>query len=198
MAKAENNLPKPGGKLTPKIIAMALIGAGLLIVGGVVFMLLPRAAVNAETSGDYQSAVPVAVDFPAPDLNLSDMQGNPVSLTDYQGEVVLVNNWAFWCPPCRDELPALQKYYDAHGKQGFTLIGIEAGDELEDVEYHVKLYKMTYPVWLDPHSEATRAFSNDNLPSSYVIDRNGQVVLAWNGPIKLDMLEKYVTPLLEK
>lgn len=183
-----------------QVMAMVLVGAGLLLVGGLAMILLPKLVANTpqESVEDYDTATPVVVDFPAPELNLMDLQGRPVSLSDYRGQVVLINNWAFWCPPCRAEMPVLQEYHDTHSHQNFLVIGIEAGDELVDVEYHVKQYKLTFPVWLDPNTEALRAFKNPSLPNSYVVDANGQVRLAWNGPIDLETLEKYVTPMLEE
>ena len=78
------------------------------------------------------------------------------------------------------------------------MIGIEAGDEKVDVDYHVKLFKLTYPIWLDPQETALQAFQNFSLPNSYVIDKTGTVRLTWVGVIDRAMLEKYVTPLLEE
>lgn len=182
-----------------RIIAMISIGAGLLILGLLALLFLPKMVAGiSEEEREYPSAVPVVVDFPAPEVSLSDLEGSPVSLEDYLGQVILVNNWAFWCAPCRAELPILQDYYDDHRHQNFAVIGIEAGGELFDVEYHVDLYRLTYPIWLDPDGKGVRAFRNPGLPNSYVIDSDGQVRLAWNGPISREMLEEHVTPLLEE
>lgn len=142
--------------------------------------------------------VPAVVNFPAPDISLNDLNGQPVSLTDYNQQIVLVNNWATWCPPCKSEMPTLMKYYQEHRKQGFMLIGIEAGDPATDVAKFVAEYKLTFPILLDPNTRALDSFHNDSLPSSYVIDHNGTVILAWTGPISHAMLEKYLTPLLEQ
>jgi thiol-disulfide isomerase/thioredoxin len=181
-------------------MAMAFMGLGLLILGGLTLVMLrqPSSASPAEEAQQYPPSIPMTVEFQAPELNLQDMQGNPVSLADYRDKVVLVNNWAFWCPPCRAELPELQAYYAAHQSEDFAVIGIEAGGELEDVKYHVDLYKLSFPIWLDPREQALRLFQNGNLPNSYVIDRGGTVRLAWSGPINRAMLEKYVTPLIEE
>jgi len=136
------------------------------------------------------------VNYPAPELTLSDLQGNPSSLTDYLGQVVLVNNWATWCPPCKAEMPALQAYYQTHTAQGFVILGIEAGEPADEVTAFVEQYGLTFPVWLDAKGLALEAFRNFSLPSSYVIDRDGVVRLAWSGAISREMLEKYVTPVV--
>jgi cytochrome c biogenesis protein CcmG, thiol:disulfide interchange protein DsbE len=182
-----------------KLAALVIAGLGLLILGVVSLVLLVRPiAEPASSETPWASQAPSEVSFPAPELNLTDLDGNPVTLSKTVGQVVLVNNWAFWCPPCRAEIPELQAYYDAHRQQGFMVVGIEAGDEKVDVDYHVKLFKMTYPVWLDPEQKALTAFQNFSLPNTYVIDKTGTVRLAWVGVYDQAMLEKYVTPLLEE
>jgi len=112
--------------------------------------------------------------------------------------VLLVNHWATWCPPCKAEMPTLQAYYEKHGDQGFTIIAIDAGEPATEVEKFVKSHTLTFPVWLDPTQVATVVFRNPGLPSSYVIDRKGNVRLAWAGAISQKTLEKYVTPLVEE
>jgi len=191
----ENGKPGLAKSNTPRIAGTVLIGAGLLVLGVVALFAIPRADILAS---DALSAIPVEVDYPAPELKLNDLQGNPVSLADHLGQVVLVNNWATWCPPCKAEMPALQAYYQDHRDQGFTIIAIDAGEPKEDVEAFVKSYRLTFPFWLDPTQVATVAFRNPGLPSSYVIDREGNVRLAWTGAISHETLEKYVTPLVEE
>jgi len=179
------------------ILAMLMIGTGLLVLGVASLVVLPKPQATAESSPGY-STIPVEVNYPSPELSLTDLQGNPVSLEDHLGQVVLVNNWATWCPPCKAEMPALQTFFEKHQSQNFTIIAIEAGDPVFEVADFVKQYGLTFQVWPDPTQKATVAFRNPGLPSSYVIDRSGNVRLAWTGAIKLDSLEKYVTPLLEE
>ncbi len=176
---------------------MVFLASGLFLFGAAVIFALPRAEEAVIARGEA-SSIPAAVNYPAPELTLSDLQGNPSSLTDYLGQVVLVNNWATWCPPCKAEMPALQAYYQTHAAQGFVILGIEAGEPADEVTAFVKQYGLTFPVWLDPKGLALKAFRNFSLPSSYVIDRDGVVRLAWSGAISREMLEKYVTPLVEK
>jgi peroxiredoxin len=179
-----------------KILAMILVGVGLFILGAVALVFLSRAKTSAAFER-YASVVPVAVNFPAPALELSDLQGNSRSLKDYRGQVVLVNNWATWCPPCRAEMPALEAFFQDFRDQGFMLVGVEAGDSQADVSKFVEDYSISFPIWLDPHNDSLRGFYNASLPNSYVVDRDGKVVLGWTGTISRDMLEKHVAPLLE-
>jgi len=178
-----------------KPLAMVLIGAGLVILGFTGLLLFTR---SDSTAAEERSAIPLRVDFPAPELALHDLQGKAVSLTDYRGQVVLVNNWAIWCPPCKAEMPTLQAYFEDYRQQGFTIVAIESGDPARQVAEFAESYNLTFDIWLDPTQQALLAFRNPGLPSSYVVDREGKVRLAWTGAISRKMLEQYVTPLLEE
>ena len=177
-----------------------MIGIGLIVLAGLAFVILlePGEAPEETDQGEFPSVVPIQVDFAAPEINLSDLQGNPVSLSEYRGQIVLVNNWAIWCPPCKAEMPVLQAYYNEHKGKGFTIIAIEAGEPEGEVKAFTEQYGLTFPVWPDQESKALVAFRNNSLPSSYVIDRNGQVRYTWTGAISRDMLEKYITPMMEE
>ena len=179
------------------MVALALIGAGLIVLGAAAFVYLPSSDASAVPNA-VNSAIPLEVSYAAPELSLTDLQGKPVALDDYLGTVVLVSNWATWCPPCKAEMPTLQAYYERHKEKGFTIIAIEAGDPLADVVNFVAEYGLTFPVWPDATMKSISEFRNPGLPSSYVIDRSGTVRLAWAGAVSGDMLEKYVTPLLKE
>ena len=176
---------------------MFILGAGLILVGIAAILLLSgNQSTAASPQADNLSTIPAAVNYPAPDLSLQNVNGKTESLVDYRDKIVLVNNWATWCPPCKAEIPTLEAYYKAHAANGFIIVGIEAGEPQADVSKFVQEHEMTYPVWFDLKSAALDAFKNQNLPNSYVIDRKGTIRLAWVGEINQAMLEKYVTPLL--
>jgi peroxiredoxin len=162
----------------------------------IVLLYLPKAQ-NQVLANGY-SAVPQKVNFAAPVLRLTDLDGKPVMLSDYLGKVVLVNNWATWCPPCKAEMPTLESYYIDHQGEDFVIIAIESGEKQDEVVDFVAQYGLTFPVWLDERGIALDAFQNWDLPSSFVIDEAGTIVLAWTGQISRTMLDKYVTPFLEK
>ncbi len=171
-------------------------GVGLILFGFVLFALLRRTDEAAASASVDRSVVPMAVDYSAPQLSLQNLNGTTESLEDFRGKVVLVNNWATWCPPCKAEMPTLEQYYETHESEGFTIIAIEAGDGKDQVLQFVNSLKLKFPIWLDPNGDALQAFKNGNLPNSYVIDRAGTVRYAWTGEISLAMLEKYLTPII--
>ena len=172
------------------------LAAGLLLIGfAFVLMASLKSRGNAES---LSSVEPIAVNFAAPELSLENINGQTESLADYREKVILVNNWATWCPPCKAEMPTLAAYHNEHEGEGFTIIAIEAGDPVDVVSSFAQSYNLEFPVWLDPNGAALRTFGNGTLPNSYVIDRAGTVRYAWTGEINKAMLEKYVTPLLRE
>ncbi|HJS18028.1 MAG TPA: TlpA disulfide reductase family protein, partial [Anaerolineales bacterium] len=99
------------------------LGLGAVLIAVSAYFILRDAAPRSDLS-----AVPVKVDYPAPELILTDLAGNASSLADYHGQVVLVNLWATWCPPCKEEMPALESYYRRHVDEGLVIIAVNDGD----------------------------------------------------------------------
>lgn len=194
----KNNLAGAERKNPGRVQSLGLlvVGLGLILVAVVAFLAIPKA--QAEVQQISSSALPVTVDYPAPEVRITDLNNNPVALSDFKGQVVLYNAWATWCPPCKEEMPTLNAYYLAHKKDGFVVVAIEDGEPLAEVAEFVKTFGLSFPVWPDLKWVATTAFKTDVLPSSFVIDRNGQVRLEWKGPISRDVLEKYVTPVIRQ
>ncbi|NTW08959.1 MAG: redoxin domain-containing protein [Anaerolineaceae bacterium] len=179
-----------------RVVPRVLIGTGLIALG--IMMILLLAGNSASAIETDFSTVPVSVNFAAPELNLQNLEGKPASLDDYLGKVVLVNLWATWCPPCREEMPTLQKFYEKFRDQGFVLIAINQEETLEVVLPFVMEFGLTFPVWLDAQFVAQREFNTMSLPSSYVIDRHGRVRLMWIGGISIRNLEKYLPPIIKE
>jgi peroxiredoxin len=190
MAKSKKKYRRKQKKKFP-VIPLAI---GVLLIGfAFLSMASPKTGDGVESSN---SVVPMKVSFDAPQLSLQNIKGETESLADYRDDVVLVNNWATWCPPCKAEMPILVAYHNEHTADGFTVIAIEAGEPVDMVSQFAISYKMTFPVWLDPNRDSLQAFGNGSLPNSYVIDRTGTVRYTWTGEISKAMLEKYVTPLI--
>jgi thiol-disulfide isomerase/thioredoxin len=174
------------------VLPMAI--GGVLILLAVLVMVSPKADETVAASSN--SVVPMAVNYAAPELSLENIQGETESLADYRDKVIVVNNWATWCPPCKAEMPTLVAYHNEHTADGFSVIAIEAGEPLDLVSQFAQSFGMNFPVWLDPDGKSLNAFRNGTLPNSYVIDRTGTVRYAWTGEISMEMLERYVTPLI--
>lgn len=186
-------------KIPARVFGLVMAGIGLILVGITAGFFLVNRQVDDPTQPTDFSAIPSRVEYDAPALTLNDTHGVSNSLSNYQGQVVLVNLWATWCPPCKAEMPLLQEYYIQHRHEGFTVIAIEDGDPTPDVISFMNENGLTFPVWLDPTYQATDyAFKTRNLPSSYVIDRKGKVRLVWFGAINSANLEKYVTALIKE
>ncbi len=182
------NIPHP----RTRVLALLMIGLGLLATGVMSVMLLDQKAASAQ---DF-STVPAKVNFPAPELTLQSLSGETVSLEDYRGKVILVNLWATWCPPCREEMPTLQTFYEKYKQDGFVLVAIDQEEPRDVVAPFVNEFGLTFPVWLDENYDAQRKFNTMNLPSSYVIDRDGIVRLMWIGGISNRNLEKFVPDII--
>ena len=174
-----------------------LAGMGLLVIVGIVAYLQGNNN-NGLEALDAFILPPIEMDQPAPELTLFDLDGNEVSLSDFEGQVVLVNNWATWCPPCREEMPEFITFYEKYGDQGFQIVAIEAGQPEADVRAFVEEQGMEFVILLDPANQSLITFQNSTLPNSWVIDKRGHLRMAWLGAINLPTLEKYVTPLLEE
>ncbi|MEW5940094.1 MAG: redoxin domain-containing protein [Chloroflexota bacterium] len=183
-----------------RIIAFLTLGVGLIAVGvaSMTLITLRQSQLADQSATNEFSTTPAKVDYPAPALVLTDLDGNPVALTDYLGQTLLVNMWATWCPPCREEMPTLQAFYNDYSAQGFVLIGLNDGETEAQVREFVDRYGLAFPIWLDPEYASETAFKTMNLPSSFVIDRSGQVRLQWVGAISRPMLDEYVAPIIEE
>ncbi len=177
------------------------MAAGIILISvgiGLFFLLRDlQTGLPAEPSAEGL-VVPVEVNYPAPELSLHNVSGAVETLADYRGKVVLVNNWATWCPPCKAEMPTLESYYEQHAADGLMIVAIEAGEAQKDVAPFVEAYGLKFAVWLDPQNASLAAFRNQNLPNSFVLDRTGTVRYAWTGEISRAMLEKFVTPLVRQ
>jgi peroxiredoxin len=134
----------------------------------------------------HRSRGTVASGSHAPDFAFPSLKGDTVSLRSLRGKVVLVNAWATWCRPCRDEMPALQRLYEALGPKGLVVLAVSqdelptiggplTGSVLGPVREYVAAMGLTFPVLLDPAGRLADAYGFPGLPTSYVIDKAGRV-----------------------
>ena len=123
---------------------------------------------------------------PAPDFTAASLpDGSPVSLSDYGGHALLVNLWATWCHPCREETPYLQAVYERYRDEGFRVLGVSvdrSADRDLVVEF-VEEFGVEYDIALNPGKVSRDLFHARGLPTSVVFNRNGTVAFTWVGPI---------------
>jgi cytochrome c biogenesis protein CcmG/thiol:disulfide interchange protein DsbE len=151
-----------------------------------------------------RTAVPEGADVaaltakPAPPFTLETVDGRTLSLSDYQGQVVLVNVWATWCPPCVRETPRLVRVYEEFKGQGFVMLGVNTTyqDDREAVATFVRDQKISYPVLLDLDGTVGTVYGGRLMPTSYLIDRDGKIVVTKVGEVDEAQLREQVAALL--
>jgi peroxiredoxin len=112
---------------------------------------------------------------PAPAFALTNLAGQSDALSQYKGQVVMVNFWATWCGPCQQEMPLLDQMYKKYKPAGFTLIGVNVDKEAPAVKELLARKPVSFPVLLDPANQVSKAYHVDEMPSSVIIDRKGQI-----------------------
>ncbi len=111
----------------------------------------------------------------APDFALKSMAGENLRLSEYRGEVVMINFWATWCGPCRQEMPMLDEIYQRYQKIGFALLGVNIDDDRRRAEKMIETLGISFPVLFDDAKEVSRMYNVDAMPVTYLIDREGTV-----------------------
>jgi peroxiredoxin len=123
------------------------------------------------------------VGSPAPDFSAPTIAGDTIRLANLRGRVVFLNLWATWCPPCREEMPAMQELYRQLAGPGFEMLAVSADEAgAAVVTPFVRDLGLSFPVLLDPQLEVASRYRVTGYPETYVIDRNGMVVAHMIGP----------------
>jgi cytochrome c biogenesis protein CcmG/thiol:disulfide interchange protein DsbE len=173
----------------PVTIAAALL-VGLLAYG--------LTTTGADTTLDAAVAKGERVDPPT-SASLPVLGGDGTrSLADYKGKVVLVNVWASWCPPCKDELPLIQKAHEMMSARGGTVLGIDVKENSSAALEAVEEYGLTFPNLRDRDGSYVREWGQTGYPENYVIDRKGKVAAVRRMPVTQKWLDETLPPLLEE
>ncbi len=120
----------------------------------------------------------VRAGFPAPDFALPDLGGNLRRLSDFRGKVVLLNVWATWCAPCREEMPSMEQLHRALRNEEFAILAVSQDqDGARAVAPFVEEFGITFPVLIDPRGEVARKFGVTGYPETFIIDKDGKVLI---------------------
>ena len=142
------------------------------------------AAVVTSLAAFLALALPVwaaAADVQAPSFTLQSVDGKAVSLAQFKGDVVMINFWASWCGPCRQEMPLLDSIYKQYKDMGFVLLGVNVEPNSRNADAWLKKTPVSYPVLYDPKSEVSQLYQVQAMPTTVIIDRQGIVRYVHNG-----------------
>lgn len=134
----------------------------------------------------------------APDWQLSDVDGKPVTLSDFKGKVIILDFWATWCPPCRAEIPGFVAIQKKNADKGFTVIGVSLDEQGPSVvKPFMRQLGMNYPVVMGTPKVVVDYRGITAIPTTFVIDREGNIVTAYQGFTDQATFESVIGPLLE-
>ena len=176
--------------LSPVPIAVLAVLAGLvgLLAYGLVQTDPDRSVDRALAAGEREEA---------PELELPKLGGGGNgSLADYRGQVVVLNFWASWCKPCKEESPLLERWHRRIQDRGGTVLGVDMLDVTADAQEFIAEYKLTYPMLKDKEGDGLERFGVVQYPETFVIDRRGRIAAVQRGPVDEKFMQTKVEPLL--
>jgi peroxiredoxin len=132
----------------------------------------------------------------APVFALSDDRGLPVSLDRYRGKVVLMNFWASFCPPCRAEMPDLQRLANSSEGRGLAVVGVNEGESPQRAREFARSLQIRFPIWIDSNQRYGRIYATLGLPTTIILDRRGVVVRGFDGALTYDQMRAAVAAAL--
>jgi cytochrome c biogenesis protein CcmG/thiol:disulfide interchange protein DsbE len=160
--------------------------AVLAVVGLLAFGLLSKGSTK------------ITVGEPVPDRVLPALPGpGRDSIAGHRGDWVLVNLWASWCIPCREEAPVLERFYRRYRDRATTVLGIDVQDNRDDALAFLRDYPTGYPQLRSVGDERSAAFGSTGVPENFLVDPQGRLALIWRGPVDDRFLRERVVPLIE-
>jgi peroxiredoxin len=169
---------------------------GLALATAVVGAALAFLLIRSQPARD-----PVGAGSPAPGWSLPRVPGGePLSLDDVRGRVVLLNFWATWCKPCEEEMPAMERLYGALRGGGFELVAISVDEEADTVDEFRRRLGLSFPILHDPEKRVSTQYHSYRFPESYLIDGSGKIVTRyigprdWDDPAYADRIRKLLGP----
>lgn len=166
--------------------------AGFAIVV-IVLAFYFRGGPNTQPAGPAQLA-----GHPAPSFTVGTLSGIQSGLGYYRGKIVVMNLWASWCPPCRAEMPDLQRLYAAYRSRNVIVIGVDQGESAQRVADFARSLDIHYPILLDQEQQYGRVYAALGLPTTIVVDPNGTVVRGFDGALSYPQMVSAISPLLGK
>src|SRR3989338_4009118 len=158
-------------------IMLAVIVASIAIIG----FKNPKYTANAIKSENIGENVGTSIGNFAPDFELESIAGGKAKLSDFKGKPIILNFWATWCPPCKEEMPLFENAYQAKSDK-IIVIGVNLQESRENINDFIKKFDITFPILLDPNSEVKGLYNVFTQPVTYFIDKDGKIIGKKFGP----------------
>ncbi|MCZ6614711.1 MAG: TlpA disulfide reductase family protein [Chloroflexi bacterium] len=133
---------------------------------------------------------------PAPPLSLPLVNGGSIDLAELRGKVVMIDFWSSWCPPCIEEAPVLAEVYREYAGQELEFLGVAIWDEADDIDRYIRQFDLSYPNGLDARGAVAINYGVRGIPEKYFIDREGQLVRKFSGPVSAEELRAIIDAML--
>ena len=136
-----------------------------------------------------------SIKLKAKDFKLKDLNGKELSLSDLRGKKVFLNFWATWCPPCRNEMPEIEKLYQETKNSDLVIVSVEIGEPLSTVKPFIDQNEYNFKVLLDSDQSVATEYGISAIPTSFFIDKEGNIVSKNTGAMNIDQMKEYIKTL---
>src|SRR3989338_6910481 len=168
------------------------IGIIAIIIAAIAFIELSKPKGNAIASDDKSTGITIGKT--APDFELETLEGKKTKLSDYRGKKVILNFWASWCPPCREEMPEFQRIY-SENRDKLVVVGVNLQESRENAEAFIEKLSITFPILLDPNSQVKDMYNVFTQPVTYFIDESGKIVDKKFGPLTSEEIDEKIAKM---
>ena len=165
------------------------IGAGIL--AGLLFFAVYQHFYKADDPDAIQASTTssgIDIGLMAPPFTLKNLAGEKVDLNEYKGRKIMINFWATWCPPCKEEMPAMEKFYKNHSEE-IEILAINL-DPQNDVKAFAEKNKLSFPILLDESGTTQQTYQIISIPTTFIIDENGVILRKHIGSMSYEQMEE--------
>ncbi|MBN1119815.1 MAG: TlpA family protein disulfide reductase [Anaerolineae bacterium] len=181
----------------PSSLTGIFIATLVCLFGGFIVILLMYR--NPGGGQGFSSVLPTPIPDsaasgnPAPQFTAQSVDGRTVNLSDYRGQVVIVNFWTTWCPSCVDEMPVLQDVHRRYADQGVVVLAVDIGESKSEVQRYLSANDLDLTVLLDSREQIAAAYSIRSIPTTYIIDPQGEIDDVHFGSLSAAQFEQYIS-----